>query len=119
EVDDGVSQQDEQIETPSLVLPTQEVEVHALIVRMPKPTKIKVFGVIVHTLREAFGQQLRHLSFRDDVELLILPCRVQDKYLLLAGGFLRVRERGGDARRERHRHQRPAPNATSRGQHVY
>ena len=103
---------------PFLVLPAQEVEVHSLVVGMRKPANIEVFGVEVHTIAEAFGEQPRHLPLRDHVELLILARRVEDEYLLRAVGVLRARERGEDARREGHCQQRLTPNATSHGQHA-
>ena len=118
EVNDDVSYQDEQIDTLFRVFQTQEVEIRALIFRSREPDKIKVFRVEVHTLPEAFGEQLRQLSCPDHRELVIGPRRVQDEYLLRAVGFLRVRRRGEDARRERDRRQRPTPNVTSQGQHM-
>ena len=94
EVNDDVSYQDEQIDTLVRVFQTQEVEIRALIFRSREPDKIKVFRVEVHTLPEAFGEQLRQLSCPDHRELVIGPRRVQDEYLLRAVGFLRVREQG-------------------------
>ena len=103
---------------PFLVLPAQEVEIHSLVIGMRKPADIEVFGVQVHTIAEAFGEQSRQLPFRDHVELFIRARRVEDEYLLRAVGVLRARERGEDARREGHGQQRLTPNATSHGQHA-
>ena len=118
EVRGGVSHHDDEVQTPFLVLPAQEVEVHSLVVGMRKPANIEVFGVQVHTIAEAFGEQPRHLPLRDHVELLIRARRVEDEYLLRAVGVLRTRERGEDARREGHCQQRLTPNATPHGQHA-
>jgi hypothetical protein len=117
EVDGGGSHQDEDIEAPAGVLPTQKLEVRAFVFRLREPRHIEILSVVLHTLRQAVGEQLWQLPRRDDGEPLVESRRVEDQYLLRTLGFLRAHVRSEDGC-ENGCQPGPPANIASQGRHV-